>query len=54
MVKEGAENQPVVLLTKENMGAEKPVTVVIIPPVRFIVGPTRHRRTGSIHGYWDP
>ena len=54
MVKEGADHQPVVLFTKENMGAEKSVPVVIIPPVRFIVGTTRHGITGNIQGSWDP
>ena len=43
-----------VLFTKDNMGADKPVPVVILPPVRFIGGPTRQGRTGSIHVYWDP
>ena len=54
MVKEGADHQPVVLFIKENMGAEKPVPVVILLPVRFISGPTRHGRTGIIQGSWDP
>ena len=40
MVKERADHQPVVLFTNENMGADKTVPVVIIPPVRFIGGPT--------------
>ena len=43
-----------VLFTKENMGAYKPVPVVILPPVRFIGGPTRHGITGIIQLSWDP
>ena len=43
-----------VLFTKENMDADKPVPVVILPPLVFIGVPTRHRRTGSIQGSWDP
>ena len=54
MVKEKADHQPVVLSTKENMNTYKPVTVVIIPPVRFIAAPKRQGITGSIHGSWDP
>ena len=36
------------------MDADKPVPVVILPPVRFIGGPTRQGRTGSIHVSSDP
>ena len=36
------------------MDAEKPVQVVVIPPVKFIDGPTRQLRTVSIQGSWDP
>ena len=36
------------------MCADKPVPVVILPPVRFICGPTRQGRIGSIQGSWDP
>ena len=53
MVKEGAYHQPVVIFTKENMDADKFVPVVNILPVRFIGGPTRQVRTGSIQGSWD-
>ena len=52
MVKERAEHQPVVLSTKYHLYADKPVPVVIIPRERFIGGPTRQGRTGSIQGYW--
>ena len=54
MVKEGADHQPVVLFTKENMGAVKPIPLVILPPVSLIGVPTRHGRTGSIQVSWDP
>ena len=54
MVKERADHQPVVTFTNENMGAYKPVPVVIIPPVRFIGCPARKGRTVSIQGSWDP
>ena len=54
MVKERADHQPVVIFTKDNMGEDKPVTVVIIPPVRFIGAPQRHDRIGSTQGSWDP
>ena len=43
-----------VLFTKENMVSDKPVPLVILPPVRFIGGPTRQVRTGRIQGSWDP
>ena len=43
-----------VLFTKDIMDADKSVPVVNIPPVRFIGGPTRQVRTGSMQGYWDP
>ena len=54
MVKEGAEHQPLVIFTKENMDSDKPVLVVNIPPVGFIVGPSKQVITGNIQGYWDP
>ena len=38
-----------VIFTKENTDADKPVPVVIIPPARFIGGPKSQGRTGSIH-----
>ena len=50
VVKEREEHLPVVLFTKYNMGADKPVPVVILPPVSFIGCPTIHGRTGSIQG----
>ena len=52
MVKERADHQPVVIFTKENTDADKPVPVVIIPPARFIGGPKSQGRTGSIHREW--
>ena len=54
MVKESADHQPVVLFTKDNTGADKPAPLVILPPVRFIGGPTRKVRTVSIQESWDP
>ena len=36
MVKERADHLPVVLFTKENIDADKPVPVVNIPPMSFI------------------
>ena len=54
MVKEGADQHPVVLFTKENMGSDKPVTVVNIPNVRFIGGPSKQGRTGKNKGTWNP
>ena len=54
MVKKIADHQPVVLFTKYNMGADKPVLVIILPPVRFIGAPTRQVITGSKQGSWDP
>ena len=36
------------------MGANKPVPVVIIPPVRLIGVPKNHGRIGSMQGSWDP
>ena len=42
IVKERVNHQPVLLFTKENMDADKPVLVVNIPPMGFIGGPTRN------------
>ena len=42
-----------IIFKKENMGADKPVSVVILPPVRFIGGPTSKLITGIIKGSWD-
>ena len=50
MVYEGADHQPVVIFTKYNMDADKPVPVVNIPPVMFIGAPTRQGRTLIIKG----
>ena len=50
MVKEGADHQPVVIFTKDNMDADKPVQVVNIPPVRFIGGPSKHGKNGQHSG----
>ena len=36
------------------MDAYKPLTLVILPPVIFIGGPTRQKITGSKQGAWDP
>ena len=54
MVKEIEHHQPVVLFTKESMGADKPVPVVNLPPVRFTGLPTRHGIIIRIEGSWDP
>ena len=43
-----------VLFTKDNMDADKPVPVVNLPPVSFIGGPSNQVRTGYIQGVWDP
>ena len=54
MVKEGSYHQPVVIFTKESIDADKPVTVVNIPPVRYICGPSKQGITGNIQGALDP
>ena len=41
-----------VLFTKDNMDADKPITLVILPPVRFIGGPISQGRKGSIQVSW--
>ena len=43
-----------VIFTKENTDADKPVPVVIIPPVRFIGFHKRKGIKGSMQEYWDP
>ena len=43
-----------VLFKKDNMDADKPVTVAIIPPVRFTGSPTRLGIIRSIQVSWDP
>ena len=53
MVKEGGEQQPVVLFTKENTYENIPVIVVNIPLVRFIAPPSKQERTENIQGAWD-
>ena len=50
MVKERADHQPVVLFTKYNIDADKPVQVVIILRVRFIGGPTSQGKQGIV--FW--
>ena len=52
MVTEGEDHQPVFLFTKDNMDADKPVSVVNCPPVRFIGGPSKKERTVNIKGVW--
>ena len=42
-----------VIFTKDDMDTDKPIPVVIIPPMRFIGNPTSKARTRSIHGSWD-
>ena len=42
-----------VIFTKEGTYADKPVTVVNIPPVRYIYGPSNQGITGNIQGAWD-
>ena len=54
MVKEVVDHLSLVIFTKENMGAYKPVPVVNLPPVRFIGGPSRQGISGNIQGDWDP
>ena len=54
MVKEGSYHQPVVIFTKESMDADEPVTVVNIPPVRYIRGPSKQGITGNMQGALDP
>ena len=43
-----------VIFTMKNMDADKPVTVVNLPLVRFICGPSNQERAGNIQGEWDP
>ena len=43
-----------VLFTKESMDAYEPILVVNLPPVWFIGGPTKKRRTGNIQIDWYP
>ena len=43
-----------VLFTKGNTYADKPVPVVNLPPVRFIGDPSKQGITGNIQGAWDP
>ena len=42
----------VVLFTKDNMEADKPIPVENISPVRFIGGPLKLGITGNIQGVW--
>ena len=54
MVKEGSKQHPVIIFTKDNMDADKPVQVVNLPHVRFIGGPSKQGITGNIQGVWYP
>ena len=54
MVKEGTDQHAVVLFTKGNIGSDKPVPVVKLPPVIFIGGLSKQVRTGNIQGAWEP
>ena len=54
ILKERADRQPVVIFTKENMVSDKPVPVVILPPVMFIGGTTMEKIIYSIQGSWEP
>ena len=44
---------PVVLFTKESLDADKPILVVILPPLRFAGNTTEQGGTGNIQGSWD-
>ena len=50
MVTEGEDHRSVVLFTKGKMEADKPITVVNLPPVRFIGAPIKLGRTVNIKG----
>ena len=54
MAEEGACHLPVVLFTKENMDADKPVLVINLPHVRFIGVPKRQGIIDRIQGDWAP
>ena len=43
-----------VIFTKEGTYADKPVTVVNIPPVRYICGPSKQGIKSNIQGALDP
>ena len=42
-----------VLFTKENVGADKPVKVVNLPPVRFVCCPSKQVINGNTQIVWD-
>ena len=54
MVQEREYHLPVVLFTKDNINANKPIPVVNLPHVMFIGGPKIQGRTGIIQVSWDP
>ena len=54
LVEEVVDHLPVVIFTKYNMDADKPVSVVNCQPVRFIGVSTSQVRTGSRKGSRDP
>ena len=54
MLKERVYHQPLVIFTTDNIDADKPIPVVILPPVRFIGDPTIQKRTGSKQESWYP
>ena len=44
----------VILFTKESLDTEKHVTLINIPPARFIGGPTKQVIKGNTQRAWDP
>ena len=45
---------PVVLFTKESLDTDKPILVIILPPLKFTENTTKQGGTGNIKEAWDP
>ena len=54
MVKKGEDHPPVVIFTRDSMDTDKPISVVNIPPLGFVGGPTNNLIRGNMQVYWDP
>ena len=54
MVKEGSKQHPVIIFTKDNMDADKHVSVINLPPMRFIGDLSKQGITVNIQGAWYP
>ena len=51
-IKKRKDHPLLVLFTKDRMYAENPITWGLLPPLRFLGGPTNKGMTGNMHESW--